>query len=459
MDTQFMWQESFNIGVDLIDKEHQKLFRIINKLFKFKEKENSNQWACQEGIKFFKKHTMTHFADEEAYMASIQYEGLRQHALLHKGFRENTLPALENELEQTNYSPDAVEHFLGVCAGWLIGHTLTEDLAITGRQTSKWKKILPGEDLAAIKKIIIQLLFDMFHLDSHLISDAYHGEKFGNGVYYRLIYGTKQDKKKQEVVLVFEEKLLINTVGKIMGIQAKKLDNMLLQAVRYTARQFISRVMEQLPGMESYELENENFLSYEQFQKVFEKENFQISLLFNTGEGYFSYCTIAPHLLENGIGSSIVADNAIDKIETYLANRESQKKQEVKHPKQKILVVDDSKMIRESMNQLLNKDYEISLAESGIAAIRTITLNRPDLILLDYEMPVCDGRQTLEMIRSDQAFTNLPVIFLTGRRDPESIKKVVPLKPAGYLLKNSKPDDIKKEIDAFLKKQRAKGES
>ena len=116
-------------------------------------------------------------------------------------------------------------------------------------------------------------------------------------------------------------------------------------------------------------------------------------------------------------------------------------------------------MIRESMNQLLNKDYEISLAESGIAAIRTITLNRPDLILLDYEMPVCDGRQTLEMIRSDQAFTNLPVIFLTGRRDPESIKKVVPLKPAGYLLKNSKPYDIKKEIDAFLKKQRAKGES
>lgn len=197
MDTQFVWQESFNIGVDLIDKEHQKLFRIINKLFKFKEKENSNQWACQEGIKFFKKHTMTHFADEEAYMASIQYEGLRQHALLHKGFRENTLPALENELEQTNYSPDAVEHFLGVCAGWLIGHTLTEDLAITGRQTSKWKKILPGEDLAAIKKIIIQLLFDMFHLDSHLISDAYHGEKFGNGVYYRLIYGTKQDKKSK----------------------------------------------------------------------------------------------------------------------------------------------------------------------------------------------------------------------------------------------------------------------
>ena len=35
MDTQFVWQEDFNIGVDVIDKEHQKLFKIINKLFFF----------------------------------------------------------------------------------------------------------------------------------------------------------------------------------------------------------------------------------------------------------------------------------------------------------------------------------------------------------------------------------------------------------------------------------------
>ena len=71
-------------------------------------------------------------------------------------------------------------------------------------------------------------------------------------------------------------------------------------------------------------------------------------------------------------------------------------------------------------------------------------------------MPVCDGRQTLEMLRSDPSFEDVPVIFLTGRRDTESMIKVMPLKPAGYLLKNSKPADIKKEIDAFLAKQKAK---
>ncbi len=106
------------------------------------------------------------------------------------------------------------------------------------------------------------------------------------------------------------------------------------------------------------------------------------------------------------------------------------------------------------MKELLGKDYEVSLVDSGIAAIRAITLNRPDLVLLDYEMPVCDGRQTLEMLRSDKSFDDIPVIFLTGRGDPESVKKVMALRPAGYLLKYLKPDEIKGNIDSFFEKRK-----
>ncbi len=453
METQFVWREEFNIGVETIDRDHQRLFKIINKLFAFKKEDKNSEWACQEGIKFFKGHAVKHFADEEAYMMSIGYEGTQQHKLVHKGFRENTLPALEQELEQTNYAQDAVEHFLGVCAGWLIGHTLTEDQAITGERTSNWEKVLPGEELDALKKMIIQLLFDMFHLESQMISSAYRGEKFGKGVYYRLVYGTDQDEKRQEIILVFEEKLLINTVGKIMGIQTNKLDAKLVHAARYTARQFVGRVMEHFPDMEGYQLKEENLLSYEELQKIFDKEKVQASLLFDTGEGYFSYCVIAPHLLEKGVGTPIENENAMTEVEKYLMKREEQAVEDAS--KFKILVVDDSMTIREGMKQLLSEDYEVSSAESGVAAIRTITLNRPDLILLDYEMPVCDGRQTLEMLRSEKAFEDIPVIFLTGRRDPESMIKVMPLKPAGYLLKNSKPADIKKEIDNFFEKKKA----
>ena len=366
----------------------------------------------------------------------------------------STLPALEQELERTGYAPDAMDHFLGVCAGWLIGHTLTEDQAITGGKTSTWENLLPEEELTALKKVIVQLVFDMFRLESQAISDAYSGEKFGKGVYYRLVYGAAGDEKRLEIMLVFEEKLLINTVGKVMGIQTNKLDSMLINAARYTARQFVGRVMEHFPDMEAYELKEENLLSYEQFQKVFSREKPQVSLLFNTGgAGYFSYCVIAPHLLEEGIGTPLAPENAMNEVEEYLRKREKQARQEAVKPK--ILVVDDSMTIRQGIKQLLEETYEVALAESGVAAIRTISLNRPDLVLLDYEMPVCDGRQTLEMLRSDQAFAELPVIFLTGRRDTESMIKVMPLKPAGYLLKHSKPADIKKEIDHFFEKKKA----
>ena len=447
MDTQFEWREEYSIGVDSIDQEHKRLFRIINKLFDFKEEEKDNQWTCQEGIKYFKGHAVKHFADEEAYMASIGYEGLEQHRRIHQDFRKNILPALEQELERTDYSQESMEHFLGVCAGWLVGHTLTEDKAITGAEMGTWEHLLPQEELEAMKKVIVQLVFDMFRLESQAISESYAGEKFGRGVYYRLVYGARQEEKRLEVILVFEEKLLINTVGKILGIKTNKLDAMLVNAARYTARQFVGRVMEHFPNDPPYELKEENLLSYEQFRKVFEREKPQVSLLFNTGgAGYFAYCVIAPHLLESGIGTPIQNTNAMDEVEKYLMKRE----QADSNTKPKILIVDDSMTIRHGMKQLLEGDYEVAMAESGVAAIRTITLNRPDLVLLDYEMPIVDGKQTLEMLRSEKSFEDIPVIFLTGRRDTATMIQVMPLKPAGYLLKDSKPADLKKEIDAFF---------
>lgn len=451
MNNQLVWKAEYNLGVDIIDREHKRLFKIINKLFSFSEEDEKSQWACQEGIKYFKEHAIKHFAEEEEYMASIGYEGLGTHRHIHKDFRDSTLPVLERELEKTNYSRDSVDHFLGVCAGWLIGHTLTEDRAIIGENKSTWENLLPEDSHKAMKQAIVQLLYDMFQLESHIVSESYGGEKFGKGVYYRLVYGTKQE-EKWEIILVFEEKLLINTVGKVMGIHTNKLDTMLINAARYTAQQFVGRIHEHLPTVDLGKMLEENLLTYEQFKKIFEQEKPQFSLLFDTGEGYFSYCVIAPHLLQSGIGAAINANNAISEIEDYLAKREEEVVEESK--KLKILVVDDSITIRQGMKELLEEDYEVLLAKSGASALRCITLERPDLVLLDYEMPVCDGRQILEMIRAEDELSNLPVFFLTGRVDQESVQKVISLKPEGYLSKYLKSADIKKNIDSYFERKK-----
>ncbi len=444
MGNQLVWQDRFNIGVEVIDKEHKKLFNVLNKLFAYGKEEEKSQWVCQEAIKYFRDHALQHFMEEEEYMESIHYAGLETHRRIHNNFREKTLPTLESELIRTNYAMESVDHFLGVCAGWLIGHTLIEDHAITGKGASKWSGLLPDEQQAAMKNTIMQLLYDMFRLKPRVVSDCYGGEKFGDGIYYRLIYASKAG-EKWEIILIFEEKLIVSTLGGIMDTKSKAVSVMLMNAARYTARQFVESIRQHLPFANTDEMVDEQLLTYEQFERVYEKQNPQVSLLFDTGAGYFGYCFVAPHLLQGTDGVAIQAENAMAEIQKYLKKGKAGNRK-------KILVVDDSEFVLRAMEELLGKEYEVMLAKSGLSTIRSITLNRPDLILLDYEMPICDGSQVLEMIRSEEDFANIPVIFLTSRVDKESIKKVLALKPAGYLSKSLDPVDVKKEIDKYFEK-------
>ncbi len=84
------------------------------------------------------------------------------------------------------------------------------------------------------------------------------------------------------------------------------------------------------------------------------------------------------------------------------------------------------------------------------AAVKAVSVERPDLILLDLEMPDCDGIQTLKMLRTEGKMTDIPVIFLTGRVDQQSVEKIMSVKPAGYMLKTMRTVDIKKNIDSFF---------
>lgn len=440
----FIWQDRYNIGVEVIDKEHRKLFSILNKLFSYDENDEKSKWAYQEGIKFFKGHAMKHFAEEEVYMASIGYEGYDVHRRLHDAFRKKTLPEIEKELMMTGYSAEAVRHFLGVCAGWLFGHTMMEDRAIIGTTESMWVNLLPEEEQTAMKRTIIKLLQELFQLDAKVISESYGGEKFGKGVYYRIVYGSDKG-EKWEFFLVLEERLIVSTVGSMMGSDSDRLDVMMMNATRYTARQFVERIMAHFPtDGKKLEIREENLLTYTQFQTMFERQNPQCSLLLDTGMGYFAYCIIAPHLLKDAEGTSIKADNAMAEIGKYLVQEESEP------IKKKILIVDDSGVVLQAMKQLFEPEYEVSLAKSGVAAIRSMILNNPDLVLLDYEMPICDGKQVLEMIRTEEELTKIPVIFLTGTTDKERIQKLIPLKPAGYLLKTAQPQELKSNIDSFF---------
>ena len=125
------------------------------------------------------------------------------------------------------------------------------------------------------------------------------------------------------------------------------------------------------------------------------------------------------------------------------------------HHKKKVLVVDDSGAMLRSVKGWLEGKYQVILANSGTMAIKYLSTNRPDLVLLDYEMPVVNGKQVLEMIRSESEFSDIPVMFLTGKNDKESISQVLGLKPEGYILKTTAPDEIIRMIDEFFEKKKS----
>lgn len=440
-----MWQDRFDIGVPSIDREHRKLFTILNRIFDAVKQQSRSEWACQEGIKYFKNHAMKHFEEEEKYMLSVNYSGYEMHKRIHNNFRKNTLPALERELEQTKFSEEAVSHFLGVCAGWLLGHTLTEDQAITGKVVhSTWTGLLPEEENAALSEVIIELLYDLFQMNAHMVSGHYGGERFGKGIYYRLAYDSEQG--GQEVFLVFEDRMILNTIASMIDIKTDKVNVMAINTIRYISQQFLENMRMRFPDVAACELVEENLLEYRDFKKVFKRGTPRCSLLFDTGAGYFAFCSITPWTDRVEIKNALRAENAMEEVNQYLAKMVSNKKK-------KILVVDDSSTMRQFLKELLAKDYQIEMVDSGLAAFRSIILNKPDLVLLDYDMPVCDGRQVLAMIRGEKEFADTSVIFLTGRGDVESVSKVMSLNPEGYLLKTTKPEEIKKSIEVFFKKK------
>ena len=118
--------------------------------------------------------------------------------------------------------------------------------------------------------------------------------------------------------------------------------------------------------------------------------------------------------------------------------------------KKSILLVDDSNIQLRALNELLKTKYEVRMATSGMQALTLIGKKKPDMIFLDYEMPICDGRMTFKMIKELDEAKDIPVVFLTGVSDKEHIEAVLELKPAGYLLKPANADRIYNIIEKVL---------
>ena len=123
---------------------------------------------------------------------------------------------------------------------------------------------------------------------------------------------------------------------------------------------------------------------------------------------------------------------------------------EAAEAKKKILIIDDDPTMLRMIKNLLSKEYHVYMANSGMNGITFLANNKVDLILLDYEMPIISGAKVLELIRSEVATQDIPVMFLTSKNEKETVMQVIALKPEKYLLKTMPPEEWLKNINEFF---------
>ncbi|WP_028592582.1 response regulator [Paenibacillus massiliensis] len=120
--------------------------------------------------------------------------------------------------------------------------------------------------------------------------------------------------------------------------------------------------------------------------------------------------------------------------------------------KYKVLIVDDHWVVREGLKLILETDqqYEvIGEAEEGRTALRLMEELEPHVILMDLNMPVMSGLETMEAMRDRQMTT--PVIILTTYNEDDLMVKGLSLGAKGYLLKDTSRDNLFRTLESALR--------
>ena len=117
-----------------------------------------------------------------------------------------------------------------------------------------------------------------------------------------------------------------------------------------------------------------------------------------------------------------------------------------------ILAVDDNIVNLATIEQELKDKYDVVTVNSGARALRYLNKEKPDLILLDVQMALMDGIETLKEIRTMENGATMPVIMLTAKKDRETVIEGSKLGIMDYVVKPFDVQDLQERIAKALKK-------
>lgn len=117
-----------------------------------------------------------------------------------------------------------------------------------------------------------------------------------------------------------------------------------------------------------------------------------------------------------------------------------------------ILIIDDDLNTLKTLRYYLQDAYKVTVVNSGKVAVDFLLKYTPDLILLDYMMPMFNGAAVFKIIKSREATKDIPVFFLTGQTDRTTVMECLSLKPAGYIVKPVAKDALLDKMAKALSK-------
>lgn len=122
--------------------------------------------------------------------------------------------------------------------------------------------------------------------------------------------------------------------------------------------------------------------------------------------------------------------------------------------KEKVLIVDDTEFYQKAyQNKLLSAGYITSVANNGVEALKVLTTDRPDLILLDLMMPVMDGFKVLQTVKANPNLQNIPIIVFSAKGASEEISKALQAGANDFLVKaTTTPNKVVEKIKEVLQK-------
>ncbi|MCP4652034.1 MAG: response regulator [Candidatus Omnitrophica bacterium] len=119
----------------------------------------------------------------------------------------------------------------------------------------------------------------------------------------------------------------------------------------------------------------------------------------------------------------------------------------------KILIVDDENEVRSLMGLMLaRRNFEVEEASGGREALTKVSKSKPDIILLDINMPDLDGFEVHRRLKSKETTKNIPVIFCTAMRIPDIINSVKSSSD-DYIRKPFRSEELHQKIEEVLNRR------